>query len=97
MNYYEQIKRELIDNEINRKVKDYSKNRYEIYTYIKVGEILFTAGNKYGDKIIKTYSEKLTKELGKKYSVRYLYDIRRLYEFSKMHPMGAQLTFSHYR
>lgn len=30
MNYYNEIKKELLDNEINKKVKDYSKNKYEI-------------------------------------------------------------------
>ena len=30
MNYYNEIKKELIDNELNKKVKDYSKNKYEI-------------------------------------------------------------------
>lgn len=33
----------------------------------------------------------------KKYSVRYLFDIRKLYLFVKVHPLGAQLTMSHYR
>ena len=27
MNYYNEIKNELINNEINKRVKDYSKNR----------------------------------------------------------------------
>jgi len=27
MNYYDEIKKELIDNEINKRVKDYSKNK----------------------------------------------------------------------
>lgn len=27
MNYYNEIKKELIDNELNKKVKDYSKNK----------------------------------------------------------------------
>ena len=35
--------------------------------------------------------------MGKKYSTRYLFDIRKLYIFSKVHPLGAQLTMSHYR
>lgn len=97
MNYYNEIKRELIDNEINRKLKDYSKNKYELRKYYNVGKLLQRAGNNYGERIIREYSEKLTKELGKKYSVRYLFDIRRLYLFSKVHPLGAQLTMSHYR
>lgn len=47
--------------------------------------------------LLKEYSVKLAKEIGKKYSVRYLFDIRKLYLFSKVHPLGTQLTMSHYR
>ena len=97
MNYYNEIKRELIDNELNKKVKDYSKNKYEIQKYYNVGKLLSEAGNNYGEAIIKEYSKKLTNEIGKKYSVRYLFDMRKLYLFSKVHPLGAQLTMSHYR
>ena len=97
MNYYNEIKKELIDNELNKKVKEYSKNKYEIQKYYNVGKLLLEAGNNYGDGIIKEYSKKLTGEIGKKYSVRYLFDIRKLYLFAKVHPVGAQLTMSHYR
>ena len=97
MNYYNEIKKELIDNELNKKVKDYSKNKYEIQKYYNVGKLLLEAGNNYGDGIIKEYSKKLSNEIGKKYSARYLFDIRKLYLFSKVHSLGAQLTFSHYR
>ena len=97
MNYYDEIKKELIDNELNKKVKDYSKNKYEIQKYYNVGKLLLEAGNNYGDGITKEYSKKLTNEIGRKYSVRYLFDIRKLYLFSKVHPLGAQLTMSHYR
>ena len=97
MNYYNEIKKELIDNELNKKVKDYSKNKYEIQKYYNVGKLLLEAGNNYGERIIKEYSKKLTNELGRKYSVRYLFDIRKLYLFAKVHPLGAQLTMSHYR
>ena len=37
MDYYNEIKNELVDNEINKKVKDYSKNRYELEKYYNVG------------------------------------------------------------
>ena len=86
-----------MDNEVNKRKKDYSKNRYELQKYYNVGKLLLEAGNNYGERIIKEYSIKLTEELGKKYSVRYLFDIRKLYLFSKVHPLGAQLTMSHYR
>lgn len=59
--------------------------------------MLHEAGKHYGDNIIKEYSKKLTKEIGIKYSVRYLFDMRKLYLFSKVHPVDAQLTMSHYR
>ena len=97
MNYYNEIKKELIDNELNKKAKDYNKNKYEIQKYYNVGKLLSEAGNNYGEGIIKEYSKKLTDEIGKKYSVRYLFDIRKLYLFAKVHPLGGQLTMSHYR
>ncbi|MBQ8892763.1 MAG: hypothetical protein IJ068_07880 [Bacilli bacterium] len=97
MNFYNEIKRELVNNEINKKIKNYSINKSDLITYYNVGKLLLEAGNKYGEGIIKKYSNKLTKELNKKYSMRYLFDIRRLYLFSKMHPLDAQLTISHYR
>ena len=92
--YYNEIKKELIDNEVNKKVKDYSKNKYEIQKYYNVGKLLLEAGNNYGERIIKEYSKKLTNEIGKNYSVRYLFDIRKLYLFLKVHPVGAQLTLT---
>ena len=97
MNYYNKIKQELINNEINRKVKNYLINRSDLNAYYNVGKLLFEAGNNYGESIIKEYSKKLTHELDKKYSIRYLFDIRKLYLFSKVHPLDAQLTMSHYR
>lgn len=97
MNYYKEIKKELLDNEINRKVKDYSINKSDLNTYYNVGKMLSEVGKHYGEGIIKEYSLKLMKDIGKKYSVRYLFDIRKLYLFAKVHPLGAQLTMSHYR
>ena len=68
MNYYNEIKNELINNEITKKVKDYSKNKSDLTTYYNVGKLLSEAGKHYGESIIKEYSEKLTKELGKGYT-----------------------------
>ena len=95
--YYEEIKNALINNEINRKVKTYSINKSDLTTYYNVGKMLSKAGKHYGEGIIKEYSKRLTSELGKKYSVRYLFDIRKFYLFSKVHPLDAQLSISHYR
>ena len=58
MNYYNEIKKELIDNELNKKVKDYSKNKYEIQKYNNVGKLLLAAGNKYAETINPENSKK---------------------------------------
>ena len=97
MNYYDNIKQELIHNEIYKKVKDYSKNRNDLETYYKVGKILFDAGKHYGDSIIKEYSKRLTEELGKGYSTTNLKYMRQFYLLiEKGQPMVDQLTWSHY-
>ena len=53
MNYYNEIKNKLIDNEVYKRVKDYSKNRNDLSTYYEVGKLLFEAGGHYGKRIIK--------------------------------------------
>ena len=75
-------KNKLIDNEITKKVKDYSKNRSDLNTYYNVGKLLSEAGKHYVDGIIKEYSNKLTIDL-KKYSVRVIYKMRKFYEINQ--------------
>ena len=82
-NYYKAIKEQLINNEIYKKVKDYSKNKNELETYYNVGKLLSEAGKHYGEGIIKEYSNKLTKELGKGYSQRNLRNMRQFYNVSQ--------------
>ena len=99
MNYYNEIKENLINNEITKKVKDYSKNRSDLNTYYNVGKLLAEAGKHYGEGIIKEYSKKLTNELGKKYNIRTLFRIRQFYlVFSneKVSTLSTQLSWSHY-
>ena len=97
MNYYNEIKNELTNNEINRKVKNYSINRSDLDTYYNVGKILSEAGSHYGDGIINEYSKRLTNDLGKGYSKRNLWLMLRFYEFKeKMQTVSAQLSWSHY-
>ena len=60
MNYYEDIKKELINNEINRKIKNYSINKSDLNTYYNVGKMLSEAGKCYGESINKEYSKTLT-------------------------------------
>ena len=97
MNYYNKIREELINNEIYKKAKDYSKNRSDLSTYYNVGKLLYEAGKHYGEGVIKQYSTKLTKELGKGYTVTNLKYMRQFYNYSKSHSLSDQLTWSHYR
>ena len=98
MNYYDEIKNELISNEINRKVKNYSINRSDLSAYYNVGKILSEAGKCYGEGIIKEYSKKLTEELGKGYTVSNLKRFRQFYILvEKGATLWHQLSWSHYR
>lgn len=83
MNYYNEIKNELINNEIYKKVKDYSKNKNDLRTYYNVGKLLSEADKKYGESIIKKYSKKLTYELGKGYTFTALSRMRQFYTLYK--------------
>ena len=97
MNYYDEIKNELIKNEINRRVKNYSINRSDLNTYFNVGRMLNEAGKHYGEGIIKEYSKKLTFELGKGFSKRNLWLMLKFYELrEKMQTLSAHLSWSHY-
>ena len=99
MNYYNEIKTELINNEITKRVKDYSKNRSDLNTYYNVGKLLSEAGKHYGEGIIKEYSEKLTSDLNKKYSTRTLRRFRQFYvmfDILKWSTLSTKLSWSHY-
>lgn len=97
MNYYNEIKNELINNRINRKVKSYSINKSDLNTYYNVGKLLLDAGNQYGESIIKEYSLRLTEDLGPGYSQRNLRNMRQFYKVSqKWQTLSAKLSWSHY-
>ena len=97
MNYYEDIKNRLIDNEIYSKVKDYSKERNKVITYYEVGRILSEAGKHYGEDIIGKYADKLKEEVSKKYNKTTLFRMRQLYytfNNKKVAPVVQQLSWS---
>lgn len=100
MTYYDKIKLEFINNEVYKKVKDYSKNKSDLKTYYNVGKLLSEAGKHYGDGIIEKYSKKLELEVGKKYNKRTLFRMRQFYilfKDEKVSPLGTQLTWTHFR
>ncbi len=101
-NYYNEIKNELINNEVYKRVKDYSKNKNELSTYYNVGKLLIEAQGgedraKYGNALIKEYSERLTKKIGRGYTFSALSRMRQFYLLSeKIATLSQHLTWSHY-
>ena len=105
MNYYNEIKEVLVKNEVYKKVKEYSKNKSDLHSYFEVGRLIVEAQEeekraKYGNRLIKEYSEKLTKELGKGYDVSNLKRMRQFYLFWKggsMRHQFSNISWTHYR
>lgn len=97
MNYYNEIKTKLIDNENYSKIKNYSKERFKVQTYYEIGRMLSEAGKKYGEGIIKKYAQQLSKELNKKYTTSLLYKIKQFYNIiSKVPTLSGKLSWSHW-
>ena len=100
MNYYNEIKNKLIDNEVYSKIKDYSKERHKVITYFEIGKLLNEADGKYGDNIIEEYSKKLVIEVGKKYNCRPLFRMKQFYNKfnnTKVSTLWTQITWSQLR
>lgn len=76
MNYYDEIKNILLDDEVYGRVKDYSKEKHRVIAYFEIGKLLNEAGKHYGENIIEKYSNRLVAEVGKKYNSRTLRSMR---------------------
>ena len=97
MNYYNEIKEQIINNEITKRIKDHSKNRSDLTTYYNVEKLLSDAGKNYGEGIIKEYSKRLTKDLNAKYDVSSLNKMKKFYNLiEKMVTVSPKLSYSHY-
>ena len=106
-NVYVEIKNELVQSVIDKKVDTYFVNKNELTHYYNVGKKIIEAQGgeekaQYGNGLIKKISKKLTNELGKGYSVQNLKNMRRFFlYFQKRYPMGVQfndkINWSHYR
>ena len=101
-NIYKDIKNELLTSVVDKKVDTYFVNRNELTHYYNVGKMIIDAQGgeeraKYGDGLIRKFSERLTKELNKGYSYRTLNLMRKFYLFQKVHAVHAQLSWMHYR
>ena len=84
MKYYKEIKNLIEEKEVNDKVRYLESNKETIKTYYEIGRLLIEAQGgeekaKYGDGLIKKWSEKLTKEYGKGYDISNMKRMRKLY------------------
>ena len=102
-NVYKEIKNELVQSVIDKKVDNYFANKNELTHYYNVGKKIIEAQGgeekaEYGNKIIKKFSERLTLELGKGYSIQNLKNMRRFYLYvEKGQPLVVQsISWSHY-
>ena len=59
MNYYNEIKELIINNEVTKKVKEQSRNKSDLTTNYNIGKLLVDAGKHYGEGIVKEYSKRL--------------------------------------
>ena len=94
---YCQIENKILNHEICQNIKDYSKAKEKIKTYLEVGKLLKNVDTKYGKNVIKDYSKRLTNKFGKKYTPSLLYKIKQFYIIiEKVPTMSGKLTWSHW-
>ena len=99
---YKEIKNELVQSIIDKKIDNYITNRNELTHYYNVGKMIVSVQGgdekaEYGNNLIKKYSKKLTSELGKGYSITSLKYMRQFYLFAKSQPLVDQsISWSHY-
>ena len=103
INYYNEIKNLIESYEINHKVHALQDNSEKLLMNWNIGRLLVEAqgGNKrakYGDDLIKKWSQKLSKLYGTNYSYTNLKYMRQFYlSFPISHSLRDQLTWTHYR
>ena len=100
MNYLKEIKKLIEKNEVNIRKYDYYKNTSLVENYFNIGKLLVEAqGGKdkttYGNKLIETWSNELTKLYGPGYNLSNLKRFRQFYIiFEKGAPVAHQLTWT---
>ena len=98
---YKEIKNELVQSAIDKKIDTYVTNRNELTHYYNVGKMIIDAQGgeekaQYGDRLIKRFSERLTVEIGKGYSIQNLKNMRRFFVlFSKRQALPVQISWTH--
>ena len=100
--YYQEIEHLIKKNEIEKRVKKLEENNSLVEIYWNVGKIIVEAQGgvskaKYGNELIKKWSNKLTKVYGRGYSLSNLKNMRKFYiVFQKSQPLAGQLSWAHY-
>ena len=98
--FYLEIK--LLINEARRRVVNYV-NSTILFVYWSIGKMIVEKQGgeeraKYGEKVIKELSERLTNDFGEMYDERRIREMRQFYlTFKIWHSLSAELTWTHYR
>lgn len=102
MNFYEEIESLIKKSEINKRARYLKDNSDILNTYWEIGKLIVEAQGgesraKYGDSLIKNWSEKLVKLYGSGYRTTSLKYMRQFYMvFPNGQPMVDGFTWSHY-
>lgn len=100
-NYYNEINHLAKKLEVNKKARYLQNNSETLNTYWNIGRLIVEAQGgesraKYGDGLIKEWSEKLTELYGKGYNLSNLKRFRMFFlNYPKGAPMGHQLSWTH--
>lgn len=94
MNYYNEIESYIKKNEVSKKVRVLEENATTLEIYWNIGRLLVEAQGgyeraKYGNALIKEWSEKYTEKYGKGYNRANLFKFRQFYIlFPNISPLG---------
>ena len=97
--YYTAIKGLIINNEVNKSVKNYFINKSDLETKYNIGKLLSEAGKHYGEGIIKKYSIQLSNDLNIKNAKSNLYNMLNFYKMISnniFQTVSGKLNWSHY-
>ena len=100
MDNYKEIETLIKKVEIGKEIRERQINYELVDAYWNIGKLIVDAQggkekNKYGDKLLKEWSEKLTQEYGKGYDYTNLSRFRQLYlYFPIIGPVGQQLNWT---
>ncbi len=99
--YFNEIKSIIENTEVNKRVREYKNNYEDLMAKWNIGKLLVEAQGgekraKYGDGLIKKWSEIFSKEYGKQYSRSNMFYMRQFFmNFPIVQTLSGQLSWSH--